>query len=186
MVMSVEISDQELLSAFASGDVDAFSQLYDRHASVLLTLLLNILGDLQEAEDELQETFVAFAEQVRTTPVENSRAFLVTVARNRAINRLRGNQRRQNFDRHYELLAQWRDDDSSLALPSDPQERSECLERLNKGLNQLTEAEREVVLLHTHAHLGFREISELLNTPQGTVASRYRTAIGRLREWLNA
>jgi len=84
------------------------------------------------------------------------------------------------------LLSHWRDDDSSLALPPDPQERSECLERLNEGLNQLSEAEREVVLLHTHAYLGFREISELLNTPQGTIASRYRTAIGRLREWLNA
>lgn len=58
------------------------------------------------------------------------------------------------------------------------------LRRLNEALASPPEAEREVVLPHTQADLGFREIAEMLGIPKGTAASRYRTALGRLREWL--
>ncbi|HYG76079.1 MAG TPA: sigma-70 family RNA polymerase sigma factor [Planctomycetota bacterium] len=182
--MSLLETDQELLTSFRAGEIGAFERLYERHARPVLTILTHILGDRDEAEDELQETFVSFAQSAPQLGLEtNIRAYLVAAARNRALNRRRGRNRRHDFARRYEVVLQYRDIAAHEGVSSQA-EADERLRRLNDGLNQLTENEREVVLLHTQAELTFKEIAELLKTPQGTVATRYRSALSRLRELL--
>ena len=179
--MSVAETDLELVAAFKAGDLDAFERLYQRHATPLLTILLHILGDRHAAEDELQETFVSFALNAACwDSASNLRAYLIAVARNRALNRRRTQMRTTNLNRRYEFLTRMREPEAGISSV----EAAERLERLNDGLSRLPEAEREVILLHTQAELGFREIAEILDTPQGTVATRYRAALGRLREML--
>lgn len=180
-----ETSDAQLLAAFAAGEEEALAELYRRHARPVLTVLLGLLGERADAEDELQETFVAFARQVPRLPAEtNVRAYLVSAARHRAFNRRRGHGRRDAFAGRYEILVQRRNRTEPHGLERATHDNE--LRRLNAALADLPEAEREVVLLHTQAELGFREIAEVLGIPQGTAATRYRTALGRLRERLEA
>ena len=88
--------DAELLSAVAGGDSDAFSRFYDRHASVLFGLCVRILRDAREAEDVLQEVFLQVWREARKfDPGRASvRTWLFTLARSRALDRLRKNMER--------------------------------------------------------------------------------------------
>ena len=92
-----DAEDAELLRAVARGDESAFARVYDRYSPILLGLLLRILRSRAEAEDVLQEVFLQVWQQARSFDESRGRAFtwLVTLARSRAIDRLRAVDSRQ-------------------------------------------------------------------------------------------
>jgi RNA polymerase sigma-70 factor, ECF subfamily len=177
-------SDRHLLAAFRAGELPAFERIYARYATRVLSYLVAMVGDRNEAEELLQKVFVGFAGRARSLPAEtNVRAYLFTSARNALANWHRGRSRRTRFEGEYEIFAQIRSDAAEDELT--PLEREELRTRLNAALGRLSEGQREVVLLHTQGGLTFKRIARLTGAPQGTVASRYRAAILKLREVLS-
>ncbi|HYG76407.1 MAG TPA: RNA polymerase sigma factor [Planctomycetota bacterium] len=178
--MAMVQSDEELLAEFCGGRRDAFEPLYHRHASNVLTYLCTMLKDRDIAEDILQQVFISLAQNAHAlNPGTNLRAYLFAGARNRALNVRRDRQNRPRFVSVETFPT------TSEMSPGANIENAETLRKLNAAIDALPEGEREVVLLHTRADLGFREIAEMTGTPQGTVATRYRTALGRMKEFLS-
>jgi RNA polymerase sigma-70 factor (ECF subfamily) len=160
----------------ARGDPGAFAELYDACADRVHHYLVALLGSRADADDILQETFVRLARMRKSlVGVDNLVAYVFATARNEAI-RLAQRQIREN---------QVRIGASSAALFCEPPvenlETLESVEWVATALARLSDELREVVELKIYADLTFREISEVTGLPQGTVATRYRSALERMR-----
>lgn len=169
----------ELCIRLASGDQTAFAELYDTCADRLHRYLAVRLRSPQDAEEVLQETFVRLARsRHRLGDVENPAAYVFTIARRESI---RLSERRSRERKHCDSAAEGLLE--VLAAKND-QEARELANLISTALERLEADSREVIELKTYGGLTFREIAEVTGLPQGTVATRYRTAIGRLRQWL--
>jgi RNA polymerase sigma-70 factor (ECF subfamily) len=173
--------DNDLLHAVARGDEAALATLYDRYASILLGLVLRILHSRGEAEDVLQEVFLQVWRRAADFDESRGRAFtwLVTLARSRAIDRLRS------------LDARGRAATASAAEPSEQVGdasldalRAEQSEIVRDALAQLSEDQRTTLLLAYQEGLTQTEIAERLKQPLGTVKTRTRAGLTKLRELL--
>jgi len=161
----------------ARGDQAALAELYDACADRLHHYLVVRLGSRADADDVLQETFVRLARHRGSLKrVENMTAYVFTVARNESA-RLLGRRTREGRVA-LDAAALY-----SEATSDDAQAR-EAAESVATALARLTPEEREIVELKTTAGLTLREIAEVTHLPPGTVATRYRTAVGRLKNWL--
>jgi RNA polymerase sigma-70 factor (ECF subfamily) len=176
-----------LLPAIAAGDTVAVAELYDRHGATLYALLLKILGDRSDAQEVLQESFVqAWRRAADFDPVRGSEiAWLVSIARNRAIDRLRAR-----------TLRSVREEEAGREIPNDLRavdsndgaERQAILgelrARMRSALDELPEAQRVVVEMAYFQGLTQTEIAERLREPLGTVKTRTQLAMKKLRERL--
>ena len=183
-------TDQCLLMAYQQGDVGAFEKLYARYAQAVLAYALGMLCNGDAAEEMMQQVFINFIRRVPTLPPDtNVKAYLFTATRNRIINQRRDRERAERLvqDAGCEFLARLRQEQpvGADADPPDPAQAEEIRRALNAALAKLAEDEREVVLMRTQGGLSFSEMAFALNQPRGTVATRYRTAITRLREMLD-
>jgi len=179
VVDSMEASSTELMSRMVAGDHSAFETIYDRYAPRVFGLLMKILGHRGEAEDVLQETFwqlwsrVSDYEAGRASP----HVWLVQIARSRAIDRLR---RRRN----HEALAL----DSELPSREDAcgvVDRLEAAKVARKTLVRLPEEQRTAIGLAFFCGMTHEEIARQQCLPLGTVKTRIRRGMQRLRELLN-
>lgn len=163
----------ELGDRLARGEQAAFAELYDACADRLYPFLVALLDSRSDADDALQETFVRLARnRTRLATVENLTAYVFTVARNEAMRLLerRGRQRSQGGNQEL----------AERAVQSDFPD-TESLAALAAAIAGLPDEQREIVELKTSGQLTFREIAEVLAVPQGTVATRYRAALARLK-----
>lgn len=157
----------------ARGDPAAFEELYDACADRVHHALVVRLGSRADADDVLQETFLRLARIKRSlVKVENLVAYVFAVSRNEA-NRLTRRRDRERPHPTAEMLFQ-------EGASQDTLER-ETAEWVTASLCSLIPEQREVVELKVYAGLTFREIALVTGLPQGTVATRYRTAVERLR-----
>jgi RNA polymerase sigma-70 factor (ECF subfamily) len=165
----------DLADRLAQGEPAAFAELYDACADRLHHWLSLQLGSASDADDVLQETFVRLARSRKNlTQVENLNAYVFTVARHEAA-RFRKGQARE--------ARAWA---AKPAQAEDHPAAGDASELLALALSRLPEEQREIVELKTYAGLTLREIAAVTALPPGTVATRYRTALARLRDWLNA
>jgi RNA polymerase sigma-70 factor (ECF subfamily) len=170
----------DLADRLARGDQAAFADLYDACADRLHHYLVVRLGSRADADDVLQETFVRLTRtRQKLSRVENLTAYVFTVARNEA-SRLQKSKSRDARRQGDRLSAQ----ELFCEAAGNDLEAREAAEMLSTALARLPPEQREVVELKTSAGLSLREIAEVTGSPPGTVATRYRTAIARLREWL--
>jgi RNA polymerase sigma-70 factor (ECF subfamily) len=171
----------DLIRRMAAGDHAAFARFYDRYASLVFPLIVRIVGERAEAADVLQEVFwEAWREAAGYDPGRGSpEAWLVTRARSRAIDRVRALRRRGAT-----FVAPV--DEALAAAPADPAgdpgERAEARGVLRSALDRLPVAQREVIELAYYGGLTETEIAEKLKQPLGTVKTRIRLALARLRE----
>ena len=165
----------------ATGDRDAFAQFYDRYAPLVFPFILRIVRARADAADVLQDTFWeawrgAYAyDPARGTP----EAWIVIRARARALDRVRAERRRG------ETFVPPLDDSVAGAAPEpggDAAERAENRLLATRALAMLPEAQREVIELAYYAGLTQSEIAERLEQPLGTVKTRIRLALARLRD----
>jgi RNA polymerase sigma-70 factor (ECF subfamily) len=175
-------NDNALLRAVASRNGDAFRQLYERHAGMLFALALKILSNRTDAEDVLQEAFVqvwktanAFDEQ-RGQPL----GWLIMLTRSRAIDRLRSRQTRA---RVVEAAAQ-EEADWSPQQPAQQVAVSETHRLVRDAINTLPEEQRSLIELAYFGGLTQTEIARRVGQPLGTVKTRLRAGMIRLREQL--
>jgi len=168
-----------LAQRLARGDQAAFAELYDACADRLHHYLAVRLGSREDADDVLQETFVRLARtRKRLSRVDNLVAYVFTIGRNEAARLAARKSRRRESRIAAGSTALFRE------ASGDDARAREAAELVTAALDWLEVEQREVVELKTYAGLTFREIAEVTGLPQGTVATRYRTAIGRLRGWL--
>jgi RNA polymerase sigma-70 factor (ECF subfamily) len=160
-----------------AGDPDAFAELYDQCAVKCHHYLVAKLRSRDAADEVLQDVFVRLVRQrVGLARVENLTAYVFAVARNEAV---RYAERRGRNERRHTLMAKA----LFLEAKDDESARRDEAEIAAAALDQLADEAREIVELKIYGGLTFREIAELLEAPQGTVATRYRTALARLKDW---
>ena len=176
-----QIADNDLLRAVARGDESALAAIYDRYRLILFGLILRILNDRQDAEDVLQEVFLQVWRRAGDFDEARGRAFtwLVTIARSRALDRLRAAGSRTR--RAEEAAQEPADEVGDAALDALNAEKSAMV---RNALAELTEEQRKVLLLAYFEGLTQTEIAERLGDPLGTVKTRIRSGLIRLRELL--
>ena len=177
------LADQTAIGRIARGDHDALAELYDRHARPIYSLALRILQDQADAEDVVQEVFSQAWRQVARYDVArgNVAAWLLTLARSRAIDRLRA--RRSRPEQAADELTASRMVDR--VAPADVQLGSaEQAARVRAALEALPPVQRVAIELAYYEGLTHIEIAERLEQPLGTVKTRIRLAMMTLRESL--
>jgi RNA polymerase sigma-70 factor (ECF subfamily) len=163
-------SDLDLVRRYLQGDESAFREFYARYRRPLFVYLLALVGHRDNAEDLLQETFFLFLRGVdRLGDRENLQPWLLRVARNAAIDFLRRKQRAEEARAHHRrdlLLRQ----SASQRQPTSGVDS----ERLARAVQSLPPDQREVVVLHGLLDVTLREIADLIEVSENTVASRFR------------
>ena len=176
-----QIADDDLLQAVARGDESALAALYDRYRLILFGLILRILHDRQEAEDVLQEAFLQVWRRAKDFDRSRGRAFtwLVTIARSRALDRLRmAGSRSKLIDADTELVS------GDVIDPAQDMARSEEGAIVRQALRELPDEQRRALLLAYFEGLTQVEIAQRLGEPLGTVKTRMRSGLIKLRELL--
>ena len=159
---------EQLVVQTGRGDREAFALLYGRARGAVYALALSLLHDAHEAQDVAQDVFVRVWEGAPAyCPQGSPMAWLLTIARNLALARLRRGVRQVELGEE-----EWN------AIPAQapgisPEDR--------QALAGLGEEERQIVLLHAVAGLKHREIARLLEKPLSTVLSKYHRGLGKLR-----
>jgi RNA polymerase sigma-70 factor, ECF subfamily len=163
---------EALLQAMAAGDHAVLGELYDRYAGLAYGLALRILRDAAEAQDVVQEVFVqVWRHAGRYDSARGSaEAWLCTIARTRALDRLRRRAARREQQSAPPPVASAPAAEEKLAVRS--------------ALGSLSEEQRQALELAYFEGLTQSEIAQRLGQPLGTVKTRIRTAMMRLREAL--
>ena len=181
-----DAEEAALIQGVAGGDERAFASLYDRYGPILFGLLLRILHSRAEAEDVLQEVFLQVWQQARSFDAARGRAFtwLVTLARSRAIDRLRALDSRERAARRSAEDAPPQGEGEEAA--DDAALREERAGVVREALAELPEEQRQVLLLAYLEGMSQSEIAAAKGQPLGTVKTRTRAGLRRLSELLRA
>ena len=176
-----QTSDVELLKAIVRQDEAALAGLYDRYRVILFSVLVRILNSREEAEDVLQEVFLQDWRQAKDFDEKRGRPFtwMVTLARSRGIYRLRSLAARERV-----ALAGAREESEEVSDAVADAFRSEQRNLVKTALDQLPEDQKHPLMLAYFEGLTQSEIATKLGAPLGTVKTRMRTGLIRLRELL--
>jgi RNA polymerase sigma-70 factor, ECF subfamily len=172
-------ADARLADRIRSGDAEGLGELYDRYASVALATALRVVGSRDEAEDVVHDAFVTVWRKIdRFDPERGAlRAWLMTVVRNRAIDRVRARRASIDLD----------DADERSLLRTGPNPTWEdALRRASAGdlqaaMAELPDEQRRAVELAYFQGYTYREVAEVTGVPAGTANGRLRLALARLR-----
>jgi len=182
-------ADAELVGRMARGDERALGALYDRHGRTMFALAYRILADRDDAEEVVLEAFTQAWRASGNYASERGSvaAWLVVLARSRALDRLRSR------DRHQRAITRAAEDEGGLASPAmgtvapETQHGVEEKERrvqVLAALGELPEPQRRCIQLAYYEGLTQTEIATRLSEPLGTVKTRMRLGLMKLRETL--
>lgn len=181
-------TDEELIADFVQGEEAAFSMLVERHLKTVYSFVVRFVGNSQETEDIVQETFLKAWKSARQYRQESSKfkTWVLRIARNTAIDFLR---KRKNIafsefenSEGQNVLAETVPD--TAELQDELFARRQDIDALMKAIESLSVEAKEILLLHYTNGLTFLEIGELLGEPQNTVKSRHHRAIQSLKKIL--
>ena len=178
--MSDQDLDRSCVSRMRAGDTQALEELYDRHTPMLYGLVLRIVGRVADAEEVMQDTWLqAWRRAASWDPGRGTVAgWLVTLARSRAIDRIRSVASRQRA----ETTAPPPEAAISADEPAANAAQRQRQERLSAALATLTPRQREVLELGYFAGLSQSEIAARIGAPLGSVKSWTRQGLMRMRE----
>lgn len=188
------LNDAQLMSAVAKGNTAAFEKLYDRHVRSCFGLALRIIAEPSLAEDIVQEVFTKLWSRPKTfSPARGSfRAWLLTLVRNQALDKLREVKRRPatymlplhvestGLDTLVDVLS------DTAPTPHDQVWTKEVAGVVQNALSQLPVSEYQTITLAYFGGLTQREIADKLQHPLGTVKTRTRSALRHLHSLLVA
>ena len=178
--MTRPAEDRTVLDAVRRGDQRSLEELYRRHSPRLYALLLRMLRETADAEEVLQETFIdAWRRAGEYSASRGSvEAWLITIARSRAIDRIRNRGARLRLVKQREQLA------TADAAPQPEPPDVHAQTRLRKALGTLPPEQRRALELAYWDGLSQSEISRETGDPLGTVKTRVRLGLQRLAELL--
>jgi RNA polymerase sigma-70 factor (ECF subfamily) len=177
--------DAALIRRMVDADETALGALYDRWVRSLYSLVLHLLRDPDEAEDVVEETFwQAWRKAGSYEPSKGAvSTWLLTIGRRKALDRLRS--RRRNREDPVDSGSGFDDLPSRAADPEMEAEGGELRENVRAALRELPQEQREVLELGYFSGLSQVEIAERTGQPLGTVKTRMRLAMQKLREPLS-
>lgn len=176
-------SDEALVTAVATGNQRALAHLYDRHAAPLLGFAVRIIGDHQEAEAVILDSFTQVWRTAATFNAHRGSviSWLVTITRTRALDTVRRRTRRAVHEARATAADADATDGTDDADPLDVVTQVERARAVGAALQSLPPVQREAIALAFFRGLSHTEIARLKGLPLGTVKSRIRQAMERLR-----
>ncbi|MFN2399290.1 MAG: sigma-70 family RNA polymerase sigma factor [Gemmatimonadaceae bacterium] len=182
-------ADRDLLRRMVSGDEGALGELYDRWSTLVHSLVIRIVKDAEEAEETVEATFwQAWRQAARYDESRGAvSTWLTTIARSRALDRVRARSRvpEQSISRFGEEIDSVPDTSSMSHDPHANAEASERRDIVVAAMATLPVEQRETIELAYFSGLSQSEIAERTGQPLGTVKTRARLALDKLRERLS-
>ena len=176
------IEDKLLILKFKHGSVDALRRIYEKYKVYLLKIAIALLHDVDLAEDVVQDVFVRFAQSENRISINGSlKGYLRTCVVNSAHNK--------NREKRLRPTVGLNESESKISNSNNPDHWIVCEEeskRIGDTLVQLPYEQREVVVLHLHGDMKFRQIAKLKAVSIKTIQSRYRYGLDKLRSLLNS
>ena len=182
------LDDQALLAQVVNGDSRALDTLYDRYARVVYGMALRILGESELAEEVVQETFWRVWRRARTFQSNRGKvaAWIFGIAHNLSVDELRRQRSRPRSVYDTDATPVLRDrEDSRMDVVADALE-NERGRLINAALQHISADQREVIELAYFGGLSQSEIAERLHSPIGTIKTRIRLGLRKLRDLLLA
>jgi len=152
----------------AHGSTAEIELLYRQHGPALLLFALAITGERSRAQDAVHHVFLTLLENGKLRRAGDKKAYLFGCVRNAILNERKRQARNRPLD------------ESAWFTPPDQDYAGE--QNLRRALAALPDDQRQVVVLHVWAELTFSQIGDLLEVSSNTAASRYRYALGKLRD----
>jgi len=178
--MIEERDERRLVEGLRRDDRESLAAVYDAYSALAYGLALRILGSQTEAEDVVQESFLALWRQAERLDADKGlRSYLLSIVHHRAIDRLRHRGRRPEAELDLDLPIPSQDED-----PAETAVRNDERETVRAALVALSPDQRRTVEMVYFHGLTMTEAAERLRIPVGTVKSRLRLALGRLRQEL--
>ncbi|MCC7012472.1 MAG: sigma-70 family RNA polymerase sigma factor [Planctomycetes bacterium] len=178
---------RELVAAIARGDQGAMAELYDASQRVVFALVLRVLGERESAEEVLLDVYMQVWRRAASFDAERGHVstWLLTIARSRALDRRRthlSRARRESpwSDEREAALA----DRSCTCEPAAAHESEERCSAVRCAILELPDAQRHAIELAFHGDLSHTEIAERLGLPLGTVKTRIRLGLSKLKDQL--
>ena len=170
-------TDEELISRFQNGDERAYVELVNRYKDRLLNFVFQFLGDIEQAEDVVQDTMLRLYEKKHYyKEIAKFSTWIYTIARNLANTELRKKKRRKTTnlsqlskERQFEIPAIQDNVDQSL--------QNEFInDRIQSAISNLPEHFKVVIILRDIQELSYEDISNIVEVPLGTIKSRINRA----------
>jgi RNA polymerase sigma-70 factor (ECF subfamily) len=179
------LDDETLLRLIVGAQENALGELYDRYSRLVYSMAINALGDAAMAEEVSQDVFLRIWQKASTYQPEQGKVmtWIASIARYRAIDVIR----RQNVRPEGNRVSWASEDTFDLPHPSnveDEVETSQRGQRVRAAMARLPEAQRQVLAYAYFQGYSHSEIAEILNEPLGTVKTRIRLAMEKLRQVL--
>ena len=185
MSASNDYTDEQLLSDYRKGDRSAFATLVGRYQRELYHFLVRFLGNRASAEDVFQETFLQVHQSAEQFDLQRRfRPWLFTIAANKARDLIRSQARRptnplqasinSSDDESGEFIDLMR---SAVDLPDAPLDKAELQQLVQSTVQTMPEHLREILLLSYFHQFPYKQISDILDIPLGTVKSRLHSAV---------
>jgi len=174
-------AETDALVRAAAGSQRAFAEFYDLISPIVFGVIVKIVRSRAISEEVTQEVFVELWRNAGSFDPErgSAKAWAATIARRRAIDRVRSEQSARRRDEN---------DANAARIPADTVSEKVELDLEREGvtvaLAQLSDRQREAITLAFYGGHSYREVAELLDTPEGTVKTRIRDGLSRLREIL--
>jgi RNA polymerase sigma-70 factor, ECF subfamily len=180
LVLRKDQSDSDLVQALQSGNANVLGEIYDQYGTAVYRLALKMLGNATEAEDLTQEVFTTFWQGITKYDPQRGTilTYLLTMTRSRSLNKLRQYKSRQN------LVEQCTTNFETAYHPPDTVHRETLTERVGTALAAIPAEQKQVLELAYYGDLSQSAIASQLNLPLGTVKTRSRQGLLKLKQLL--
>ncbi len=171
--------DKQLINRLKKGDKNALCRIYQKYGDSLLTMAVGIVYDRGLAEDVLHDVFLAFVRDIDNFILTGKlKRYLAKCVVNRAIDLLRSKKNQTiSLDRIDPVK-------SCTPMPEQTAGQDEELRKLDEALNQLPIEQRQVIMMHIHGQMGYRQIALCQGVSINTIQGRYRYGIKKLKTLL--
>jgi len=177
-------ADVRDIQGVANGDRECFQGLHDRFSGLLYATIYKVLNDHSDAEEVLQEVFFSLWRKAQQFHVELGRpvTWLNSMARNRAIDRIRMKQRRSKLRDGFNEEQAINPVINQSVSGSQAAVRRDTCRAVRSAIMELTPIQREVIELAYFEGLTQQEIAEQIGEPLGTVKARIRRGLAKLKD----
>ena len=171
--------DKQLVNRLKNGDREALCRIYQKYGDSLLAMAAGIIRDRGLAEDVLHDIFLAFVRDIDSFVLTGKlKRYLARCVANRAIDLLRVKKNQTvDLDRVDPVRA-------DVLLPHQVVAKQEELQKLDDALCQLPIEQRQVIMMHVHGQMGYRQIALCQGVSINTIQGRYRYGMKKLKTLL--